>query len=107
MEQKNNNKFINHTDPTLPINLSSVSLEEQYAKLTDQEKLMVAARALGMDHIPVSIKQFVCDDFYLGSELLFNQGKSVFPYWFPKLDEIFPTPITTKYPFVSLGGCVK
>ena len=79
--KNNEQNFINHNDPTLPINIS-VDLREQYEKLTEQEKLMVAAKILGMDHIPVDIKTFICDDYFLGSELLFNHGNSVFSFWF-------------------------
>ena len=98
-------------DPTLPIPDLSVgevkSLESEYDKLTSEEKILVACKILGMDRKPTTIRRFICDDYYLGGEGLFNQGKSVFPFWFDKLDTIYPTSISTKYPWISLGGAVK
>lgn len=102
----NENNFINHIDPTLSINLDNISLENQYTKLTEEEKNLVMAKLLGMDRMPVDIMTFISDDFFLGGELLFNHGNSIFPFWFDKLKQIFPSPIYTKYPFISYGGCV-
>lgn len=53
------NNFINHQDPTAPIDLSNIDIREQYSKLTDSEKTMVAAKVLGMNHIPVDILTFL------------------------------------------------
>lgn len=96
------NKFIDHKDPTKKLDLSSLTLEDQFAKLTDEEKLIIGAYALGMDHVSVSIDQFLEDEFYLG--LITNKGNAVFNFWRDKLREIFPTPIMTRYPYLSFGG---
>jgi hypothetical protein len=99
---ENFNKFMDQKDPTKKLDLNSISLEEQYTKLTDEEKLLVGHRMLGMDHRCVEIEQFLDDDFYLG--LITNKGKAVFPFWKDKLKQIFPNPIITAYPYLSFGG---
>ena len=53
------NNFINQTDPTAPLNLNNIDIREQYTKLTESEKTMVAAKVLGMNHIPVDILTFL------------------------------------------------
>lgn len=53
------NSFINQTDPTAPLNLDSIDIREQYTKLTESEKTMVAAKVLGMNHVPVDILTFL------------------------------------------------
>lgn len=53
------NNFINQSDPTAPLNLDNIDIREQYSKLTDAEKTMVAAKILGMNHIPVDITTFL------------------------------------------------
>lgn len=53
------NNFINQSDPTAPIDLSNIDIREQYSKLTDDEKTIVAAKLLGMNHIPVDILTFL------------------------------------------------
>ena len=53
------NSFINQSDPTVPLNFDNIDIREQYTKLTDSEKTMVAAKVLGMNHIPVDILTFL------------------------------------------------
>lgn len=53
------NNFINQTDPTAPLNLDNIDIREQYTKLTESEKTMVAAKVLGMNHVPVDILTFL------------------------------------------------
>lgn len=102
---ENFNKFINHNDPTKKLDPNVSTIEEQYAKLTDEEKLIVGARMLGMkNRIPVDIKTFVFDEYFLGVDQITNKGKAIFPYWVDKLEEIFPNPIMTKYPYILFGG---
>ena len=100
------NNFINHQDPTAPLNLNNIDIREQYTKLTESEKTMVAAKVLGMNHVPVDILTFLCDDYFLGDTRITNHGKSVFNYWKGKLPEIFPSPVITKTPYISFGGCI-
>lgn len=99
-----NNNFIDHNDPTRPI--SSRSIEAQYSKLNDREKLLVGAKLLGMDHLPCTFEQFIEDDFFLGGVGITNHGKSIFKIWKDCGKIIYPTPITTKTPYVSFGGCI-
>lgn len=54
-----NNNFINQSDPTAPLNFDNIDIREQYTKLTESEKTMVAAKVLGMNHIPVDILTFL------------------------------------------------
>ena len=99
-------KFTDHKDPTKKIDYSSVTMEEQFAKLTEEEKLILGCKSLGMSVVPVSIDQFVSDSYYLGHELLTNEGKGVFDFWKDKFRDIFPTPIFTRYPYLSFGGAL-
>ena len=98
------NNFVDHVDPTK--SLGSTNIQAQYNKLTDQEKLLVGAKLLGMNHLPVSFDQFISDDYYLGNPAITNHGNAVFSIWKEAGKKIFPTPITTKYPYVSFGGCI-
>ncbi len=106
MENENNNNFIDHKDPTKPINLEEVSLEKQYSTLTDREKYLAAAKCLGMNHLPVDIRTFLFDDYFLGVDTITNHGKAVFPYWLDKFDQMFPNPIINRFPYISFGGCI-
>ena len=96
------NNFVDHVDPTK--SLGSMNIQAQYAKLTDHEKLLVGAKLLGMNHLPVSFDQFLNDDYYLGNPAITNHGNAVFSIWKDTGKKIFPTPITTKYPYISFGG---
>lgn len=99
--------FISHTDPTTPIPADLSGIEFQYQNLTESEKMMIGARlGLKLDHLPVSFNQFVSDEYYLGHPEIMNYGKSLFDCWKSLGDEVFPTPITTKTPYISFGGCI-
>lgn len=99
-------KFINQKDPTKPsIDPESITLEKQFTKLTEEEKIILGAKLLGMkSHIPVDIKTFACDEYFLGVDQITNKGTAIFPYWLDKLDEIFPNPLITRYPYILLTG---
>ena len=43
------NNFINQSDPTAPLNFDDIDIREQYSKLTEAERTMVAAKLLGMN----------------------------------------------------------
>ena len=98
------NNFVDHVDPTK--SLGSMNIKAQYTKLTESEKLLVGAKLLGMDHLPCTFEQFISDDYFLGSPQITNQGRSIFQIWKDSGKEIYPTPITTKTPYVSFGGCI-
>ena len=100
------NSFINQYDPTTPIDLTSIAVQNQYTKLTEHEKILLGAKFLGMNHVPVDIMTFLQDEYFLGSELITNKGNQVFDYWKEKLQEIFPDPINNPYPWISFSGCI-
>ena len=97
-------KFIGHTDPTLKLDLDKIRLEKQYAQLTEDEKILVMCKILGMDHRPVKINKFVQDDYFLGN--ITGSGKSIFPFWLDKFDKMFPDEVTTKTPYISFSGAI-
>lgn len=99
-----NNNFIDHNDPTTPIPFDLGSIQYQYSKLTDDEKISVGAKLLGMNHLPCTFEQFIEDDFYLGNPQITNKGRSIFDIWKKVGKEIYPTRISTKTPYVSFGG---
>ena len=98
------NKFINMEDPTQKLDLGSVSIEKQYSKLSEDDKVMVICKILGMDHRPVKIQKFIFDDYFLGN--ITGSGKSIFPFWLDKFDEMFPNEVSTKTPYVSFSGAI-
>lgn len=105
-----NNKFLNHKDPTKPIGNDvpdlSNGLPDYLNSLTEEERNIILASALGMNHVPVDILTFLFDDYFLGDEQITNHGKSVFKYWLDKLPQIFPSPLYNRYTYISLGGSV-
>lgn len=72
-------------------------------ELSLENRLLTAAKLLGYKRLPVSIDQFIEDDYYLGR--VFGNNK-LFPYWKEKLMELFPSPIHTKYFVVLLTGAI-
>ncbi len=100
------NNFINHTDPTKLIDSSQITLEQQFTRLTQDEKDLVMCKFLGMNHKPVDILTFICDDYFLGNEGITNHGNAVFNYWKNELPKIFPNPLINKYCYISFGGCI-
>ena len=103
--------FIEHKDPTAPISLDLPKMDTSgfsdfYNKMTEEEKNVVMAKFLGMNHVPVDILTFLFDDYFLGGEQITNHGNSVFKYWVEKLQEIFPSPIFNRYCWISLSGSV-
>lgn len=101
-----NTNFINQYDPTTTLDLGGVELQKQYTALTDREKQMIAAKILGMNHLPVDIHTFLFDEYFLGTDNITNHGKAVFKFWLDKFDTIFPDPIINRYAYISLGGSI-
>lgn len=101
------NNFLNiKNDPTNPLNLGSVPLEQQYSKLTDEEKLMIYHKlVLKADHRICDIETFIKDDYYLG--LITQGGNGIFDYWKETMKDMYPSPVINKFPYVSLGGAIK
>lgn len=106
MTMKDNKFYRIGDDPTKELDFKSISLDEQYTKLTDHEKLLVFAKMVGYRILPVSVIQMISDEFYLGSEKYFNHGDSVFPFWKEMLQKVFPSPVLTKTPNLVLGGAI-
>lgn len=100
------NKFIDHEDPTAPIpfDIDPRNIKYQYSKLSEREKLAVGSRLLGMDHVPCTFNRFLEDSYYLGNPQITNYGKSIFDIWKEVGEDVYPTPISTKTPYVSFGG---
>ena len=101
-------KFIDHFDPTTPIKVTidPNTIQRQYSQLTEDEKVTIGARLLKMNHRPVSFEQYISDDFYLGSPEITNHGNAIFNIWKKAGAEIYPTPISTRTPYISFGGCI-
>ena len=56
---ENINKFMDQKDPTKKLDLSSISLEDQYTKLTSEEKLLIAAKGLDEETVKAGIQNFI------------------------------------------------
>lgn len=91
-------------DPTKSIDLSQITLQEQYNRLSEEEKLLVFYKLKGINHSICDIETFVNDDYFLGQ--VTQGGKGVYSYWHRELAKLYPNPVTNKYPFVSLGGAI-
>ena len=109
---KDNSKFIfNGDDPTLPLDLSGVSIEEQYEKLTEREKALVFCKINGYSFLPPSVERMYSDDYYLGNDHFWGQGgTNLFEFWRTEaLPKIFggPEGILTKKPYLILSGAIN
>ena len=93
-------------DPTLGIDLNSISLEQQYSSLTDHEKLLVFCKLNGYSMIPPSIERMYTDPYFLGGEKFFNGGSNLFDFWKGSLKTIFPNEVLTQKPFLILSGAI-
>ena len=98
--------FIDQFDPTKKLNLTDISLEQQYAKLTDEEKIMVFCRLNGYDRVPPSIERLYQDSYYLGGEDFFDSGTNLYEFWKDSMPVIFPNPVLTAKPFLILSGAI-
>ena len=59
------------------------------------------------DEVPVDIHTFLHERQYLGNALYDQDGRfTVFPYWEKKLEEIFPTNMTTAYNTIVFTGAI-
>lgn len=63
-------------------------------------ELTALAKVLGYKKMPPDIIEFIENPFYLGKSI------EVFPFWKEKLKEIYPTPIHTATPFISLNCAI-
>jgi hypothetical protein len=104
----NERNFIDHSARFDPENskqeIEEASLEAQYSKLTEREKLILAARILGYRILPPRIDEFYSDSYYLGD--MFNGGANIFDFWKQELPKIFPNQITTKTPWCIFRGSI-
>jgi hypothetical protein len=56
--------------------------------------------------MPPTIEQLYSDDYYLGSADFFDGGRSIYKFWRDELPKIFPSEVTTAYPFLILSGAI-
>lgn len=62
--------------------------------------LTALAQVLGYKRLPPDIDEFLDDPYYLGKSI------EVFPFWREKLREIYPTPVHTSTPYLSLNCAI-
>lgn len=74
-----------------------------YSQLTDTQLSQLMLELKGLEEDPVSIEEFLRDDFYLGRYF----SNSFREYWLDVLKKIFPTPGHTDYYLVFLSGCLS
>lgn len=96
--------FINQFDPTKPI--EDVSIETQYSKLSEDDKLLLFLKLKGFSHCPPTIERFYSDEFYLGGKSFFDSGKLLFNYWKDILNTVYPSPVLTRYPMAYWSGSI-
>ena len=88
---------------------NNVLLERSYveslmSQMTEDEKVQALAKFMGYGKIPPSIEEFILNDYYLGKIFNPKLPNGLYPYWLKVLKRIFPNPVQTRYPYVSLGG---
>lgn len=71
------------------------------SNLNSNEALQLEAKILGFSKMPVTIRQFIQDPYYLGHD--WGPGK-LYDYWLPILEKIFPDPIHINYTFIIFTG---
>lgn len=77
---------------------------EGVIKAEEYEKyLKTSAILLGYKRLPVSIRRFVTDDYYLGKTFGNDQ---LFPTWLEELEKVFPSPIHTSSTIIVLTGAI-
>ena len=74
---KDVNNFMFHEDPTRNIekDLEQVDLRQQYTSLTKDEKIIVFLKIKGFSHRPPTIERLYQDEYYLGGQEFFDNGK--------------------------------
>lgn len=87
------------------LDLNSVSVEEQYAQLTEEERELVFLKLKGYTQRPPTIEQMYTDPYYLGGADFFNHGDNLFPFWKESLGKIFPGHFT-RFPYLCLSGAI-
>lgn len=75
----------------------------QQSEQSPLEQLKTAATMLGYKRLPVSIRRFCTDPYYLGKTYGNNQ---LYPYWLELLERLFPDPITVSSAVVILTGAI-
>lgn len=80
-----------------PPNLPDVS------NLSPREALALEAKILGYRKMPVTIRRFIDDPYYLGQ----TWKGHLYDYWYDVLEKIFPDEIHLAYTFVVFTGRVN
>jgi len=78
-------------------NMLELALKTKELDIDDQVK--VAANLLGYKKMPPDIRTFIHDPYYLGNIL-----ENLYPFWEEELVDIYPNPISTRYPIIVLRG---
>lgn len=69
----------------------------------DDIQMKITAKALGYKTMPVTIEQFIEDDYYFGQ--ITGRGK-LYKFWKDRAKEIFPDPIITATPYLVITGAI-
>lgn len=70
--------------------------------LPEDEKVLILSKILGYERVPSDIESFINDDYYLGRSM----RDTLYPFWMDELKKIFPNPVITRHPYISLGGAI-
>lgn len=73
--------------------------------LDRKTKLSLLAKIINYEEIPVSIEQFIADDYYLGRAT--DNGKKVYKVWRKAFNEMYPDPIMLSSSFICLNGSTR
>ena len=100
--------FIDQFDSTVNLEkeLAGIDVRAQYTTLTEREKKLIFLKINGYNRLPPTIEQLYSDDYYLGGVDFYDGGKSIYQFWKDELPKIFPSELTTAYPFLILSGAI-
>jgi hypothetical protein len=79
-------------------------LRSKLEGVPNEKILQVTAKLLGYKRMPADIRTFVTDPYYLGLKIGVKGG--LFTRWMEILEDVFPTPIHTRYPYLVFSGAI-
>lgn len=79
-------------------------LRSRLEEVPNEKILQVTAKLLGYKRMPADIRTFVTDPYYLGLKIGVKGG--LYTKWMEILEDVFPTPIHTRYPYLVFSGAI-
>lgn len=80
----------------------------QTMNIDNDLKIKMLINLIGFNEVPVSIMDFIHDEYYLGNSCGYNDlgEERTYQVWLDSLKELFPDPITMKSSFICNTGAI-